>query len=356
MSTITSKAVRPALALGASIAALALVAACSVPETDSESTSASEGSSAAASSEAAGGSVATVEPGSELNIWYINILTSYPAWNSSMEKFSSEAEEGNYAATAVGNTTVDIPANISQAEQAIADGADGIIICDADPTTWASTIEEAQAAGVVVVTMGCVDDISNYSVGTDNAAFGEAAADQIATDVGEDAKVGIISTDASTPNQVAQIQAFEDRAAAQYPDMQVLASEYDNSETSTAATKISAMLAANPEINTIWCVEGNCPAAAQAGLSEAGKAPGEVYVLGIDTADATKDMMTAGWVNSTLDQCWFGATKLITGLIRGAKEGNPSDQQSWAIGVVPVSAQEITSYTGCPESAYPTLD
>ncbi|MFV0253711.1 MAG: sugar ABC transporter substrate-binding protein [Beutenbergiaceae bacterium] len=344
-----NRTIRRTSALAAlTVAAMAAGTACTVPDPDAPASSAGDDGQTS--------EVDTVEQGANLNIWYINILTSYPAWNASMEKFVDEAEVGNYTATAVGNTTVDIPANISQAEQAMADGADGIIICDADPTTWGSTISKAQEQGVVVVTIGCVDEISDYSVGTDNKSFGEAAADQIAQDVGEDAVVGIISTDASTPNQVAQIEAFEAWSVQQYPDMVVAASEYDNSETSTAATKMSAMLAANPDINTIWCVEGNCPAAASAGLSEAGKAPGDVYVLGIDTADATRQMMEDGWVNATLDQCWFGATQLVTDLIRGAKEGNPSPQQSWAIPVQAVSADEIGGYAGCPESIYPTLD
>lgn len=322
-------------------------------------------SSAAASPSASVGAVAsapawfaiikTVATGTKLKIWYINILTSYPQWQWSMDKFSSEAAAGNYEPTAIGVSQLDLQKNVSQAEQAIAEGADGIIICDADPKTWATTIKKAQDAGVVVVTIGCVDDISSYSVGTDNTKYGQVAADQVATDVGKNAQVGIIMTDASTPNQVMQLNSFNDYIATKYPDMKVVAVEYDNSQQSTAATKITAMVAANPTMNALICLEGLCPAASATGLAEAGKKPGDIYVLGIDAPDATKKAMQDGWVNSILDQCWFSSTQFVTGLIRAAKEGNPVAQQSWPVTLWPVSKDEISTYTGCPASALPQL-
>jgi len=336
--------------------------ACSSPAsttspTDSATATSADTASSAAPSATAGpvGQVKTVPVGTKLNIWYINILTSYPAWESSMEKFASEADAGNYTATTVGTPQLDTPTNISQADQAIASGADGIIICDTDPTTWGAEIAKAQQAGLVVVTIGCVDTISNYSVGTDNTKYGQVAADQIAKDVGQDATVGIISTDNSTPNQVEQVNSFKSYIATKYPNMTVADWEYDQSQTSTAATDMTAMLTANPKINAIMCVEGNCPAAAPAGLREAGKNPGDVYVLGIDTATDTVQAMKDGWVSATLDQCWFSSTKLVTSLIRAAKEGNPSPQQSWPITLNPVTADQISTYTGCPESLQPTL-
>jgi len=352
MSTYTQPQRRfklPAVTAGLLVAAL-LTTACSPAQPSSS------GSSAAPSGAvSAAGQVKTVPAGTKLNIWYINILTSYPAWEASMEKFASEADSGNYTATTVGTAQLDTQQNISQADQAIASGADGIIICDTDPTTWGAEIAKAQQAGLVVVTMGCVDDISNYSVGTDNSKYGQVAADQIAKDVGEDATVGIISTDNATPNQVEQVNSFKAYIADKYPKMSVADWQYDQSQASTAATKMTAMLAGHPDINTILCVEGNCPAAAPTGLREAGKKPGDVYVVGIDTAGDTVKAMEDGWVSVTLDQCWFSSTKLITSLIQSAKYGNPSSQQSWPITLNPVSKAQISSYTGCPESLQPTL-
>ncbi|WP_309615498.1 sugar ABC transporter substrate-binding protein [Salinibacterium sp.] len=290
----------------------------------------------------------------QLNIWYVNPLTSYPAWAASMQKFEDEAKDGGYIATGVGPTKLDTAANVSQIEQAIADGADGIIFCNTDPTSFASTIKKAQDAGVVMVTIGCIDEVSDYSVGTDNDAFGATAADTIAADVGADASVLIISTDQTTPNQLAQVTAFKAAIASKHPEMKVAAWESDNSDTAVAAQKITASLQADPSISAIWCVEGQCPGGVPTGLGEAGKKPGDVYVLGIDTVDTTTAALKDGWLGATLNQCWFDATKLATDLIKAKVNGTPSTQQSWGIGVDPVTAAKLP-YKGCPASLIPSL-
>ena len=74
-----------------------------------------------------------------LNIWYVNPLPNTPDWGRSGKLFQEAAEANGYKATLVGPTKIDIPAMISQIEQAITDGADGIITCPLDPTAFKAT-------------------------------------------------------------------------------------------------------------------------------------------------------------------------------------------------------------------------
>lgn len=334
------------VAVLAAVAALGLAsAACG----DGSSTTTSAGGTSASAT--ASGSDAAEQP---LNIWYVNVLPSYPAWGASMKLFESQATELNYKATAVGPPKVDATAMIELMEQAIADKADGIITCDIDPAAFKSTITKAQEAGIVVVTIGCVDDISDFSIGTDNRAFGEAAADLIAEKAGADAQVGIVSTDRTTPNQVAQVEAFEARIAAQHPNMKVVAWESGKGDTAVDAQKITSMIAANPGLKAVWCVEGTCPGGAQAGLQEAGKKPGDVFVLGIDNVETTMAALSAGWVSASLNQCFFDAPPLAVKLIRAKKSGNAPAQRSWAV-ATDVITKEKLPYQGCPSTAVPSL-
>ncbi|MEV4736833.1 MULTISPECIES: sugar ABC transporter substrate-binding protein [unclassified Microbacterium] len=290
----------------------------------------------------------------ETNIWYVNPLTSYPAWADSMQKFEDEAADGDYRATGVGPTKLDTATNVSQIEQAITDGADGVIFCNTDPASFESVITRAQDAGVVMVTIGCVDEVSDYSIGTDNVLFGETAAQTIAEGVGEDAVVGIVSTDQTTPNQLAQVTAFKDYIAKTYPDMKVAAWESDNSDSAVAAQKITGMLQANDDITAIWCVEGQCPGGVATGLGEAGKEPGDVFVLGIDTVETTISAIEDGWIQASLNQCWFDATTLATDLIKAKASGKDDAPQSWGIAVDPVTADDLP-YAGCPADVIPSL-
>ncbi len=316
------------------------------------------GSAAALTATLAG--CVTGSPGGEdegdgkLNIWYVNILPSYPAWGLSSEIFEEMADELNYTATAVGPPSIDVVAMVGMMDQAIADGADGIIICDADPATMGDAIGRAQAEGIVVVTIGCVDEISDYSIGTDNAVFGATAADIIAEEVGPEAEVGIVSTDQTTPNQVALVDGFRDQMEAEYPDMTIVAWEGAGGDTAVDAQKITSIVAATPTVDAIWCIEGTCPGGAQPGLQEAGKEPGDVFVLGIDDVDTTIAAIEAGWVSASLNQCFFIAPPLAIELIRSKIEGNPVEQRSWSVDVDLITPDRLP-YEGCPADAVPAI-
>lgn len=339
------------------LSAALLTAGCSTSGSGGGSPTGTSAAGTTSSPEAptAASNVACSRPGArKLNLWYVNILPSYPAWGASSQLFQNCAAAGNYTATAVGPPTESIPTNISEMDQALADKANGIIFCDSDPAEFKAEVDKARTAGTTTVTLGCVDSISDYSIGTDNAQFGREAADLIAQKVGPDAQVGIVSTDQTTPNQVAQVQAFKARIASAHPGMKVDAWESGGGVTSTDAQKITAMVEASPGMNAVWCVEGTCPGGVQAGLSAAGKSPGQLFVVGIDDVNTTIAALKAGWVSVTLNQCYFDAVPLAVSLIEAAKAGHPIKQRSWNIPAVPITKADLP-YKGCPASAIPTL-
>lgn len=289
-------------------------------------------------------------------IWYINVLTAYELYNTSQKLFEDYADELGYEARTAGSSTVDIPEQISLINQAIASGADAVIFCNLDPASYEKTILDAQAAGVVMITTGgCVDEISNYSVGTDNLAFGEVAAQTIADEVGEDAKVVIFATDETVPNQNIIRQGFNDYAAANFPNMEVLAVESTNADPAEAAGKIAAALVAYPEATAFWFIEGAGLSAVPQSLEQAGASPGDIFVLGVDSTPETIAAIEEGWVSSTLAQCFFYATPFVAQLAIKALDGTGPSQQSFPVDVVPVGLDDLP-FAECPSSAFPSID
>lgn len=281
------------------------------------------------------------------NIWYVNPLPTTPDWGRSSQLFLDAADEIGYEATSVGPAAIDIPAMVSNIEQAIADGADGIITCPLDPAAFAGVIGTAKEAGIVVASIGCVDlENADFSVGTDNAAFGQVAADFIAEATGGTGQVGILGTDQTTPNQVIQVEAFEEHIAANYPEMSVVVWESDNSDAGIAAQKIPAMIQAYPEMNYLWIIEGAAPGAVPAGFQEAGLEPGAVGVLAIDAQDSTLKAIEDGWISASLNQCWFNASPQAAKRIIEAK-GGTEQPEFVPIPVDPVTADKLP-YEGCP--------
>jgi len=288
------------------------------------------------------------------NFWYVNPLPSFQAWGESNGYFEDAAEGLGFKATLVGPAQIDIPSMVSSMEQAVTDGANGILTCALDPSAFATPIKAAQAAGAVVVSIGCVDETADYSVGTDNVEYGKVSADLIAEGAGENATVAILGTAKETPNQVAQVQGFNDRIAEAHPGMSVVTWEFNDSDPAKAAEKIQAILAAFPEVDAIWMIEGAGPGAAPTALAEAGKSPGDVFVLGIDALDPTLDAIKDGWITTTFAQCYFQASPFAAELMIAKLNGEGPTQQFWPVPVAPITKADLP-WKGCPADLIPTL-
>jgi ribose transport system substrate-binding protein len=291
-----------------------------------------------------------------LNIWYVNPLPSFQAWGQSDDAFAAAADRIGYEATLVGPDTIDIPAMVSMMEQAIADDADGIITCSLDPAAFGGVIAEAQAAGITVVSIGCIDEAADYSVGTDNATYGKVSADIIAEEVGPEANVVILGTARETPNQVAQVEAFRAQVAAEYPGITELAWETDNSDAAEAAEKLGAINLAYPEMDALWLIEGTAAGVVPATFAEGGKEPGEVFVLAIDALDPTLGAIEDGWVTTTLNQCYFWASPFAAELIKADQAGNGPEQKLWPVDVEPVTAAQLPYSGVCSADVIPSLE
>jgi ABC-type sugar transport system substrate-binding protein len=281
-----------------------------------------------------------------LNIWYVNPLPNTPDWGRSGQIFQDGAAANGYKATMVGPTKIDIPAMISMIEQAMADNADGIITCVLDPAAFKSVVDEAKAKGIVVASIGCVDPNANFSVGTGNEAYGRLSADLINEQMGGTANVGILGTDQTSPNQVAQVKGFREQLA-KYAGIKELTWEGDNSDAGIAAQKMGAMVAAYPEMNYLWIIEGAAPGAVPAALGEAGKAAGDIKVLAVDAQDSTLKGIEDGWITSTLNQCWFDASANIGKLIVEIKTAGKTPESFYEVPVDAVTKDRLP-YSGCP--------
>lgn len=291
---------------------------------------------------------------SKPTIWYINPYEPYPLFAVSQRLFQQAAGKDGYVARVAGSETIDIPQQISLINQAIASGAKAVIFCDLDPATYKHTILAAEAKHVVMVTTSCVDNVSDYSIGTNNVAFGQVAARTIAAGAGASAQVAVFMVSKSTPNQVQSYDAFLQYAKVHYPKMKVVATELDNGNPSTTETDLSSLPQSYPTVNAIWFLEGGTLPAISTGLRQAGKKPGQLFVLGIDAVPTTLSAIKSGWISKTLAQCYFWATPFAAQLAVAKLDGHGPKQQSWPIGIQAVGKSQLP-YHGCPASYIPKL-
>jgi ABC-type sugar transport system substrate-binding protein len=270
------------------------------------------------------------------------------------KQFKAVATKLHFKPTVVGTTSVSESADISFINEAVADGAKAILYTDLDPATFKSTVLKAEKAGVVMITIGAVDNISTYSVGTDNVAYAKKSVDVIAQKAGKNARVVLFATNLTVPNQAIQYHTFVSYAKQKYPKMQLLAEESDSADSGTAASDIRSVIEGYPNVNAFWMIEDASGPIIGKALQEAGKKPGQVFVLGIDALAGTLTEVQDGWVPELLNQCWFSSIPFDSELALGKIAGHGFKQQSISIPVQPVTKATLP-YKGCPASYFPKV-
>lgn len=290
----------------------------------------------------------------EPSIWEIDPLESDPLYLAMDRQFKAVAPKLHFKPTVVGMSSVSESQDIADINEAVADGAKAILYTDEDPATFKSTILKAEKAGVVMITIGAVDNISTYSIGTNNVAYAKKSVNIIAQKAGKNARVVLFATNLTVPNQAIQYHTFVSYAKTKYPKMRMLAEESDNADAGTAATDIRSVVEAYPSVNAFWFIEDASGPIIGKALKEAGKKPGQIFVLGIDALSGTLTEVKEGWVPELLNQCWFSSIPFASELAMAKLAGHGLKQQQISIPVQPVTKATLP-YKGCPASYFPKV-
>lgn len=136
-------------------------------------------------------------------------------------------------------------------EMAIAADIDGMIVCLSDDVLTQEMLEKANMAGfpVVLVDSDVQSDAISYSVGSDHRLAGAMAAELLHATGGQ-ANIAILSGSQGQESQRSKVEGFCD-AIAQWPEMQVVCTEYSNMDAIQAAQIAQTILKAYPEVNAI---------------------------------------------------------------------------------------------------------
>jgi len=166
----TFRKLRPAVLLAAVLALMAFVATgCGDDDKSSDSSSSSTAASTTADSGAKAGKVAVLLPDSKSSV----------RWETQDRKYLGEAFKAAGVDATIVNAEGDKQQQITQAEQAITNGAKVLLLVDLDPGSGAAIIAKAHAAGAKVIdydrlTLGGKAD---YYVSFDNSKVGKLQGD-----------------------------------------------------------------------------------------------------------------------------------------------------------------------------------
>jgi ribose transport system substrate-binding protein len=260
------------------------LAACSSSSSSSSATTGGSSTSSSSSSPAAAGKNYNLElvVGTKSDDFYVTM------------ECGAQAE-----AKALGVTlTVNGPADFSASEQApilnavAASKPDALIVAPTDTKALNPELSRISAAGtklVFVDTTTTAPSVAVSHITSDNTGGGKLAADSLAAQIGGKGTVAIIDVNPGISTTDARIAGFNAEMKAKYPNITVLAPQYDNDSSATAASQVEADITAHPNLSGVFATNVLSAQGAATGVQHAG-ASGKVKVA---TFDAEPQQITA---------------------------------------------------------------
>lgn len=203
----------------------------------------------------------------------------------------------------------------------IARQPDAILIAPTDATQMIEPLRRAHEAGIPVFTVDTFIDDGNYQDGegpgdfpisyiaSDNIEGGRMAARFMAEAIGGDGKVYISNVRPGISTTDQREQGFREQIA-EYPDIELLETQYNENDASLVASQFQAVLARNPDVNGVFGANLFSALGAANGVRSAGRTE-DVTVIAFDVPQSIVDNISTGLVDAAIAQHpaeigWFG--------------------------------------------------
>ena len=199
----------------------------------------------------------------------------------------------------------DVAGQVKILESFVNQGVDAIVVAATDSRGLVSVLESAKKQGITVVTIDSNTEpqVSSSFIATDNRKAAGKAAELIASVTDSTGKVGLIPyiAGASTSNQ--REQGFK-QALKQYPNLELVATRYSNSDYNQAMTVTEDMLTSHSDLDAIFAAnEPSVLGAAQAIRSRGKK--GEISLVGFDASPREIEGVKKGLIHGLIVQSPF---------------------------------------------------
>ncbi len=181
---------------------------------------------------------------------------------------------------------------------------DVIAVACNDPDAISPALKRARDKGVHVITYDADANAekSGREFFVNQATFediGRALVDEMASQAGEDAKVAIVSSSPTAPNQNAWIAVMKRYMAEKYPKMQIVTIQYPEEDQGRAFSMTQDILKTYPDVKGVFGLSSVAfPGAADA-VRQAGKS-GKVAVVGLSTPKSMKEFVKDGTVKTVI--------------------------------------------------------
>ena len=202
--------------------------------------------------------------------------------------------------TSAPDSSVDVDKQISICDAYVSKGVDVLILIANDSTALKNVTDKAMEKGIAVFTVDSSVDGDNYVsyIGTDNYAGGQLAAEWM----GENVKGQVAVIDGAGGNKATtdRYNGFMDKIV-DYPDIEIVTSDYGNGDMATAMTIAENFIAAYPDLAGIFACDDIMAQGAGEALNGAGKKD-QVTICGFDGSPDGAQAIIDGLLDATIAQ------------------------------------------------------
>src|SRR6185295_19635686 len=216
----------------------------------------------------------------------------------------------------------DYSGQINIVEDAINRRVDGIVLAPSHGDALVPIVERAQREGIPVTIFDSGISTEAYLsyVATDNRLGGVVAADRLAEQLGGKGKVAILGVKAGSVSTDEREQGFQQTIKQKYPDIQIVAFQYGESDRALSLDRASDILTAHTDLNGFFASNESSTVGVVQAIKQKGLA-GKVVMVGFDSSPNLIEDLKAGAIDSLVLQnpykMGYEAVKSIVAKLNG---------------------------------------
>ena len=220
----------------------------------------------------------------------------------------------------------DINLQIDQMKEVLAGDYKVIVLIAADGKLIVPMVEQANAAGITVITINrSISGGEHVDVFSDEAEAGKMQADYLATTLPQGANIVYLEGEGNQTNAIARWEGFSKGIAAKRPDVQILDMQSANWSKVEAMKIMIQWLSLFPKIDGVVCGNDQMALGAISALKAANRLQG-CQVTGVDAVDDALKAVANGEMVQTIKQDaakqGAGAVALAEEALKGQKPSN----------------------------------
>jgi ribose transport system substrate-binding protein len=224
-----------------------------------------------------------------------------PYWQEALAGLNDIGKNAGVKVDFVGPATFSPNEELTAFQQTVAQHPSGILVSVTDPKLFKDPIDHAIMQGIPVI---CIDADAPDSnrvmfIGTDNFRAGQDSGKRMATLLGGQGKVVIITLPGQL-NSEDRVRGVNE-ALKKYPGVQVIQTIDDKGDSRVAFDAISALLQKKEKIDGIICLEATGGEGAADALHQVDMT-GKIKIVAFDKGPQTLEAIDRKWITATVAQ------------------------------------------------------